>query len=250
MARTHRVLILGGTGEAVALAARLSKLPNLEVTTSLAGVTKRPVRPHGQVRVGGFGGVPGLAGYLRDANIDLLVDATHPFAAVISAHAAEASLQAGSRLLRLARPAWEESAGDRWIRVESPAAAAQAVQGLSERVFLTVGRKDLDAFADLPDIWFLVRLIEPLSRPLPLRRYETVVGRPPFCIKAETALLRARRIGALVSKNSGGDATYGKIEAARVLDLPVVMIERPKLPLVNEVNSVKEAMAWIAARLS
>lgn len=245
MTRTRRLLILGGTGEARSLATCLAKLPDLQVITSLAGATQRPVRPPGEVRLGGFGGTQGLTDYLRGTQIDRVIDATHPFAAVISDHAVAACAEAGVPLLRLERPAWQKAGGDRWIEVENSQAAATALKGLTERVFLTLGRKELVAFAGLDETWFLVRFIEPARARLPLAKYEVLVGRPPFSLEAEIALLQARRIGALVSKNSGGKATYTKIEAARRQRLPVVMIGRPKPPAAETVPDLAAALAWV-----
>lgn len=218
--------------------------------TSLAGRTRRPAELAGQVRLGGFGGAQGLARYLEDQAIDLLVDATHPFAAAISRNAVEASALSGVPRLMLARPAWAPVAGDRWNEVESAAAAARQVATLGRRVFLTVGRQELGAFADLPEVWFLVRLIEALEDDLPLADYQLVLGRGPFAEAAEAELLRARRIDLLVSKNSGGPATYAKIAAARGLGLPVLMIARPALPPGDSVPDVDQALAWIERSFS
>lgn len=243
----RRVLILGGTGEARSLATCLAGHPDLQVVTSLAGATSRPVRPPGEVRLGGFGGTAGLAEYLRETQVDRVIDATHPFAAVISAHAVVACAEAEVPLLRLERPAWQALKGDNWIATADTQGAAIALKGLSDRVFLTVGRKELAAFAGLEDIWFLVRFIEPARERLPLAHCEVLIGRPPFSLDAEVALMRARRIGALVSKNSGGKATYTKIEAARRLGLPVVMIGRPWLPAAETAWDLATAVAWAGA---
>ena len=245
--KARRVLILGGTGEARSLATCLAGHADLQVVTSLAGATSRPVRPPGEVRLGGFGGTVGLAAYLRDSRIDRVIDATHPYATVISAHAVAACAGAGVPLLRLARAPWQALEGDNWIAAADTAAAAKALEGLADRVFLTVGRKELAAFGGLEDIWFLVRFIEPARERLPLSRCEVLIGRPPFSQEAEVALMRARRIGALVSKNSGGKATYTKIEAARRLGLPVVMIDRPRLLAAETAYDLASAVAWAGA---
>jgi len=248
-AEPKKLLILGGTGEAVALAERLADDPRLAVVTSLAGRTKKPAKPAGEVRVGGFGGPEGLAAYLRRESVDLLVDATHPFAARMAANAAQACAATGVPRLKLLRPAWRPVEGDRWIEVPDMVAAADAVGRNGRRAFLSVGRQDLFAFAALDGTWFLVRSIEPPEGPCPLAHCEAIQGRGPFSEAAEIALLKDRRIDLLVSKNSGGDATYAKLAAARALGLPVVMIARPQAPAGDTVESVDEAAAWLAERL-
>ncbi len=245
-----RLLILGGTGEALALATQAQRLPGLQVITALAGRTTRPTLPQGELRSGGFGGVRGLAAYLEEASIYLVVDATHPFAAQISGHAAAACAQTGRPLLMLVRPPWDRAPGDRWIEVDTMSAAAAALAGMVRRAFLTVGRRELAAFAALEDHWFLVRVIEPPANGLTLRDYALVAARGPFTVEGETRLMRDHRIEALVSKNSGGAPTYAKIAAARELGIPVVMVRRPSLPEAERVADVAGAMAWIARRLA
>jgi precorrin-6A/cobalt-precorrin-6A reductase len=244
-----RVLILGGTGEAAALARRLETEPRVHAITSLAGRTRRPATVPGDVRVGGFGGAAGLADYLAREGVRLVVDATHPFAAAISQHAADACRSAGVPLLRLSRPPWAPVAGDRWTEVPDMAAAADAVMRLGERVFLSAGRQDLSAFAHISDVWFLVRTIEPLDGPGPLANSTLIQGRGPFGEDDESALLRSHAVDLVVSKNSGGSATYPKIAAARGLGLPVVMIERPPALPGDHVEDIEDAVAWIAAHL-
>jgi len=244
------LLILGGTGEAAALAARAALVPQLRVITSLAGRTSAPLAPHGELRRGGFGGADGLAAYLRDAAIDLVVDATHPFAAVISRHAAEACARAGKPSLMLVRPPWQRQSGDRWIEVDDLAGAAAALPGLARRVFLSVGRQELRTFRAVRDCWFLVRLIEPPRAALPLAEAEIITARGPFTVEDERQLMTSRRIEALVSKNSGGDATYAKIAAARELGLPVVMVRRPPPPPGEIVEAVEAALDWIVGHLT
>ena len=244
------LLILGGTGEAAALAARATLVPQLRVITSLAGRTSAPLAPHGELRRGGFGGADGLAAYLRDAAIDLVVDATHPFAAVISRHAAEACARAGKPSLMLVRPPWQRQSGDRWIEVDDFAGAAAALPGLARRVFLSVGRQELRTFRAVRDCWFLVRLIEPPRAALPLAEAEIITARGPFTVEDERQLMTSRRIEALVSKNSGGDATYAKIAAARELGLPVVMVRRPPPPPGEIVEAVEAALDWIVGHLT
>lgn len=246
-----RILILGGTAEAVALADRLAaQYPDLRVVTSLAGATSDPVLPRGTVRRGGFGGAEGLASVLREDGIDLLVDATHPFAATMARHAAEAAAATGTPRLKLVRPMWQQRAGDRWVEVDDAREAAAAIIDLgASRVLLTLGRRDLDAFAGLRDVRFVVRMIEPPDGPLPLAHAELLLARGPFAEAGERALMDGRGIEALVTKASGGAATAAKIDAARGLGLPVVMIRRPPVPPGDMAADVEAALAWIAVRL-
>lgn len=246
-AESTKLLILGGTGEAAALAERLAGESRLTVITSLAGRTKEPARLAGHVRVGGFGGPEGLAAYLEAESIDLMVDATHPFAAKIAANAARACSETGVPRLKLMRPVWCPVEGDTWIEVADMAGAAEAVGRNAERALLTVGRQDLAAFARLEDVWFLVRSIEPLEAPL--ANCTVIQGRGPFSEADEVSLLTEHRIDLLVSKNSGGAATYAKIAAARSLGLPVVMIARPLAPEGDTVESVEAVVGWVLARL-
>ncbi len=242
-----RILILGGTGEAAALAARLAERPEFHVITSLAGRTRAPAEIPGAVRVGGFGGADGLSRYLRDQAIDLVIDATHPFAAVISRNAARACEAAGLPRRTLSRPPWPAVEGDHWIRADSTEAAAALVPDHGSRVFLTVGRQEIRAFAGLTGTWFLVRLIDPPADPLPLGDHEVILGRGPFGASDEAALLGRHGIDLVVSKNSGGAATYGKLTAARKLGLPVLMIERPPPPGGEPAETVEAALDWIDA---
>ncbi|PIB80859.1 cobalt-precorrin-6A reductase [Mycobacterium celatum] len=237
-----RVLLLGGTGEARALAARLR--PDVEVISSLAGRVPDPALPVGRVRIGGFGGVDGLRNWLRDERIDAVIDATHPFAATITANAASACEELRLPHLVLARPAWDP--GDA-IVVSSDVEAAQAVahQGFS-RVFLTTGRSGVKVFAD-SDAWFLIRAVTAPNRDVLPRHHQLVLSRGPYSYEGEYALLREHRIDALVTKNSGGQMTRAKLDAAGALDISVVMVDRPPLPAgVTTVGTVDEAVAWVA----
>ena len=245
MAELVRVLILGGTSEAVALARRLASEPRLAVTTSLAGRTLAPTAPPGAVRRGGFSGAAGLAKYLYARRIDAVVDATHPYAARMSANAAAACGDAGVARLMLHRPPWPRRPEDRWIEVADGTAAATALPAHGRRVFLAIGRDGLAPFAARADTWFLARLIDPPTAPLPLARCEVIRGRGPFAVEDELALMRAHRIDVVVSKNSGGTATFAKIEAARTLGLPVVMIARPPPTPGESVATVDAAVAWV-----
>jgi precorrin-6A/cobalt-precorrin-6A reductase len=248
----HRLLLLGGTTEARQLAEALAGEDDLVVVTSLAGRTSSPSQAPGQQRTGGFGGARGLAQYLRTARISALVDATHPFAPVMRWHAEAACAATGVPRLRLERPAWVPGPGDRWTTVASLAeAAAEIASGSSQRVFLTVGRSDLDCFVPACDgrrRW-LVRSIEPPGE-LPLHPAEAVCARGPFSLEAELALLSGHRIDLLVTKNSGGEATVAKLEAARLLGLPVLVVDRPPSPGGPVATTVADALEWLRATLS
>lgn len=232
------VLILGGTTEARELAAALAGRPGVRVTTSLAGRVARPGAIAGEVRVGGFGGAEGLADWLRAEHVDALVDATHPFARAITAHAARAAAVTGVPSLVLRRPGWHPGPRDRWHPVDSLAEAAESLPGLGRRVFLTTGRMELAAFAHLTALHFVVRSVEPPEAPMPPHT-EVILARGPFTVADESALLHDHRIDVLVTKDSGGAATAAKLTAARELALPVVVVRRPPLPAgVTEVPDV------------
>jgi precorrin-6A/cobalt-precorrin-6A reductase len=241
--RKTRLLILGGTAEAVELARACVARPEVEVISSLAGRTRAPALPVGEVRIGGFGGAGGLTRFLAERAIDLVIDATHPFAVRIGAHAELACREARVPRLRLLRPPWTREPGDHWIEVADLTEAAQRLPGLGRRIFLTVGHQELEAFARL-DLWFLVRTIEPPGA-LPLRHGQWLAGRGPFGVEDELALLRTHAIDVLVTKASGGEATYAKLAAARRLGLPVVMVRRPPPPPGPVVDSVEAALTWL-----
>lgn len=240
-----RLLILGGTGDAVKLAALTATLPDLATMTSLAGRTTTPRNIVGEVRVGGFGGEAGLIDYLQAMQIDLTIDATHPFAAQMSAHAAQSAAAVGIPHLLLIRPEWSPVTGDRWIEVDSIERAVMAIPSKARRILITVGRQQLAPFASLTDRWCLLRSIEPPDPAIPLPPGELILDRGPFRIESERQLLRDYQIQAIVSKNSGGNATYAKIVAARELGIPVVMVQRPRLPGGDCVDSVAAAVAWV-----
>ena len=197
------------------------------MTLSLAGRTSTPLAQAGELRVGGFGGAEGLAGFLREAGVDLVIDATHPFAARISANAVAAARMAGVPLIVLDRPAWARRQGDRWIEVARMTEAAVALGEAPRRVFLAIGRQEVAAFRAAPQHRYLVRSVEPVAPEDAPVQAEYILSRGPFAESDENALLREHGIDVLVAKNSGGAATYGKIEAARALGLPVVMVARP-----------------------
>jgi precorrin-6A/cobalt-precorrin-6A reductase len=244
------VLVLGGTAEARALAAALHRDPGYTVTSSLAGRVAAPVLPAGEVRIGGFGGVGGLVGWLRRHGPDVVVDATHPFATRMTAHAVAACVTVGVPLLVLRRPGWTAGPGDSWLRVPDAAAAAALLPRLpAERIFLTTGRGDLPAFAAL-DTWFLLRAVDPPPPPLP-PRHRLVLARGPFTPDSERALLREHRIDVVVARDSGGELTAAKLVAARGLGLPVVLLDRPPAPdatTVATVATVDDALGWLAGR--
>lgn len=242
---TRRVLVLGGTGEARRLAAELAGRSGVHVISSLAGRVRDPRLPEGEVRIGGFGGPDGLAGWLVEHWIDAVVDATHPFAQMMTANAVQATGRLGLPLLVLRRPGWQPSPADDWHWVGSLPAAAEALPGLGRRVFLTIGRQGVGAFAGLAELWFLLRCVDPPQPPVPAR-LAVLLDRGPFALAGELDLLRQHRIDVLVTKDSGGDAA--KLTAAGQLGLPVVIVTRPPLPTgAPSVGTVAEAAAWVAA---
>lgn len=247
--KRSKVLILGGTGEARALADALVQRGECLPVTSLAGRTRLPMLPGGAVRHGGFGGAEGLAAYLEAENIAMVVDATHPFAEQISHHAAQAAKASGVPRLVLLRPPWQAIDGDKWVDVASTTEAASSLPAIGRRVFLGIGRQDLQAFAAVRDVWFLIRSIEAAGSNAPMANATYIRARGPFSRDMEMALFRQHRIDCLVTRNAGGDATYAKIAAARELALPVLMIGRPPAPPGEQVGSVNQALTWIADRL-
>lgn len=239
-----RVLLLGGTAEGRALAAHLH--PDVDVVSSLAGRVPDPALPVGEVRIGGFGGVDGLAAYLSEHGVDAVVDATHPFAATITAHAATACRRLGVPSVVLARPAWPHG---RAIVVGSDAQAADVIAAQAfSRVFLTTGRSGTAAFS-ASNAWFLIRAVTaPDGHTLP-PRHQLVLSRGPYRYDDELRLLRDHDIDALVTKNSGGDMTRAKLDAAEALGVAVVMVDRPALPDgVDTVTTVDAAVEWVRAR--
>ena len=243
-----RVLILGGSGEARELAEILA--PEFEVISSLAGRVENPVLPLGDVRVGGFGGVDGLREWLRLNAVDAVVVATHPFAVRMAANAVAAAQQEALPALVVRRPPWHAVPGDRWLAVPSLADAALLLPGLGDRVFLTVGRQGIAAFADVDSAWFLIRAIDPPTGAVPAE-YELLLERGPFTVDHEHDLIRSRRIDVLVTKNSGGAQTAAKLQAAREAGLPVVMVDRPPLPMVAaHVESVGGVADWLRSRVT
>lgn len=239
-----RVLILGGTGEARELAAGL-RAAGTDVLSSLAGRTRQPRLPDGPVHTGGFGGADGLAAFLRDEAITHLIDATHPFADVITANAALAARDADVPRLVLRQPAWQPDPS--WDTAADISAAAETVRAWpGEAVFLTTGRRELGAFAADDGHRFLVRAVDPPEGPVP-PRMTLILSRGPYPVEGESALLRDHQISLLVTKNSGGSMTAAKLQAARDLGVQVVMVRRPPLPPGSTVAAtVPEALNWIS----
>jgi len=248
--RPLRILILGGTSEASALSAQLSGREDIAATVSLAGRTQNPVISELPTRIGGFGGVEGLRGFLRVKQIDAVIDATHPFAAQMSRRAAEACASENVALLSFTRPPWSPVGGDKWIEVVSIEAAVAALGEAPKRVLLTQGRMQLGVFSRAPQHYYVVRSIEPPEGLTDLPRHRLILARGPFDLRQEEALMREERVEILISKNSGGAATYAKIAAARHLAIPVVMLSRPELPAIERTHSLQSALTWIEAKLA
>ncbi len=245
---TVKVLILGGTREARELAGLATGEPGFEVVSSLAGRVREPVLPVGEVRIGGFGGTDGLRNWLAGNDIDLVVDATHPFAAIISEHAADAVRSARLPLLQLRRPGWPQQPDDRWLRVPDLPAAAR-IAGDYDRVFLTIGRQGAACFAGLTRPWFLIRAIDPPAGPVP-PQHLLLLARGPFTVTTELELLREHRIEVLVTKDSGGELTEAKMIAARRCGIPVIVIDRPPVPDgADRAETVAAAWKWLRDRL-
>ncbi|MFJ3961446.1 cobalt-precorrin-6A reductase [Streptomyces sp. NPDC090036] len=241
----HHVLILGGTTEARRLAEALAPDPSCHVTTSLAGRVASPVLPPGETRIGGFGGIAGLTGWIVAHDVTHVVDATHPFAERMSFNAAEAQALTGVPLVALRRPGWTPETGDDWTFTDSLAEAADRLPGLGSRAFLTTGRMGLHAFAHLTDTWFLVRSVDPPAAPVP-PRLEVLLDRGPFGLAGERELLARHRIDVLVTKDSGGSATAPKLTAAREAGIPVLVVRRPAVPQgVPETGSVEAVQDWL-----
>jgi precorrin-6A/cobalt-precorrin-6A reductase len=243
MGSARKVLILGGTSEASALVRRLASDSRFHPIVSFAGRTRTPTMAGYEIRVGGFGGPDGLSSYLRREAIDIVIDATHPFARRMRWNAAEACADRNVPRLRLERAPWQQQAGDLWHLVPDIDQAAAAL-AWSSRIFLTIGRRDLAAFDGYERKWFLIRAIDPpdIKPPLP---GEIVLARGPYDVEHEIELINTWRIDTIVSKNSGGAATEAKIIAARRLGIKVVMIERPPNPDGARAESVEDALGWL-----
>ena len=234
------ILILGGTGDAHNVAEAL-QAAGIEFVLSLAGVTKRAPKRSYPTRTGGFGGVVGLVEYLRKKETTGVIDATHPFAENISRSAVEAANATGVPLIRFVRTAWDTSGFQSAPDLD---AAARALASGS-RAFLTVGGKSLVPFISRSDVWFLFRGVDPMDNPFV--QGEALVQRPPFTLESEVALMKTHRITHLVTKNAGGDQTRAKLDAATQLGIPVIMVERPVLPVVENASTVSDILRWVEA---
>jgi precorrin-6A/cobalt-precorrin-6A reductase len=241
----HRILILGGTTEARQLAEHLAGRTDYATIISLAGRTVEPRPMPIETRIGGFGGAEGLADYLRTQQISLVVDATHPFANRISANAATATSITGVPIIALCRQSWTPVEGDRWTPVDSVEAAVAALGDVRRRVFLAIGRQEAHQFSRAPQHNYLVRSVDPVEPPLDVPDCRYILASGPFDEAAERSLLARERIDVVISKNSGGAATYGKIAAARSLGIPVVMVMRQKPQDVATVDDAKTALCEI-----
>lgn len=240
-----RVLILGGTGDANRLATAIAQ-QGIDAVYSYAGRTSVPVPQPLPVRTGGFGGVDGLTAFLLTQSITHVIDATHPFAAEMSAHAVAACKAAGVPLLALERPPWQAGLEDHWIEVPDLNAAVAALPDQPARVFLAIGRQHLTPFAAKPQHAYTLRFVDDPAGDIPLAEADVIVARGPFNIAGETDLITSRSIQWIVTRNSGGDGAYAKIVASRLLGTSVIMIGRPALPDRPSVPTVEQSLAWLA----
>lgn len=246
------VLILGGTGEARALAAELDG--EARVVSSLAGRVARPRLPVGETRIGGFGGPEKLAAWIEAEGVRCVVDATHPFAERISASATQAAGLSGTDVLRLQRPGWQPREGDDWHWVDGLDEASAllprwAAPDERVRVLLTTGRQGLAAFRGTPDAWFLIRCVDPPDPADLPAHHELLLDRGPYTLAGELDLIDRHRIDVIATKDSGGDLTVAKLDAARERGLPVVVVRRPAGPDLPTVDRVGAAAAWVRKRL-
>lgn len=245
--KTPHILILGGTGDARKLADQLAESGKYRITLSLAGRTSRPLAQSGEIRTGGFGGVAGLVAELQSRKIDLMVDATHPFASQMSRHAFAAAQETGVELIALERPQWEKQAQDRWLEVASMEHAAQAVQDSgAKRIFLAIGRQEVGQFSAAHDQHFIIRSIDPVAESDQIEGSTIILDRGPFDLASERALFQKHRIDCLVTKNSGGEATYAKLAIAREFGIATIMVQRPRPSGAQSVKSLEALMQWIA----
>ena len=241
----HRILILGGTTEARQLATALAERTDCDGLLSLAGRTAEPMAQPVPTRSGGFGGSDGLADFLTAEKFDLLIDATHPFAARISHNAAIAAGQTGIPFFALRRSAWKREPGDRWTSVRSVMEAAEALGTAPKRVFLAIGRQEAFHFESAPQHGYLIRSVDPVTPQLGVPDARYILATGPFEEAAERELLIDNQIEIIVAKNSGGTATYGKISAARTLGIPVIMVERQQPDDTRTVETLKDALGLV-----
>lgn len=244
MSKAPILLILGGTSGGRTLAYEVADA-GIDALYSYAGRTASPESLPIPTRIGGFGGIAAMADYIAQAGITHVVDATHPFADTISRNAIEACRLAGVPLIALVRPPWKPEDGDTWIDAPDMDHAVAALKIDPLRVFLAIGRTEIDRFEECPQHHYLLRLVDPPAAPPPFPSYEIVVGKGPFDLEGDIELLKSHRIDLVVSKNSGGSGARAKIDAARALDIPVLMIERPTLPGRPETSSPDEVLDWV-----
>ncbi|MCK1516256.1 cobalt-precorrin-6A reductase [Bradyrhizobium sp. 190] len=241
-----RALILGGTADANLLAESIARA-GLDAIYSYGGRTRAPANQPLPTRIGGFGGVSGLAEHIRREGITHVVDATHPFAAEMSRNAVAACVETGTPLMALERAPWARTPGDNWIEVANIASAVAALPESRTRVFLAIGRQHIAPFASRPQHAYTLRFVDAPEDALPFDA-DVIVSRGPFTLNGELEMMRARRIEWIVARNSGGDGARAKIDAARALGLPVIMLSRPALPDRLRVESVAEVMQWLGHR--
>ncbi|MBY6068168.1 cobalt-precorrin-6A reductase [Leisingera aquaemixtae] len=240
-----RILLLGGTTEASTLAKTLAET-DMDAVFSYAGRTAKPVSQPLPTRIGGFGGVQGLAAYLQAEGITHVVDATHPFAAQMSRNAAHACELADVPVCAFERPVWQAGEGDQWVHVDSIEEAVEVLPSPPVRVFLAIGKQNLSQFAAKPQHHYLLRLVDEPEAPLPLPHTTVEIARGPFDAAGDTALMQRHGITHVVAKNAGGAGAAAKLSAARDLGLPVIMIGRPQVPERPVLGSVAEVMAWLS----
>lgn len=242
-----RILILGGTAEAAAVADGIAeRAPGVDVVTSLAGILDTTPDLPGRLRRGGFGGADGLARYLDDERIDALVDATHPFARIMAATACTAACRSGVPRIKLVRPVWSRMPGDCWIEVDDLDAAVDALKTLAPpAALITLGSRAVESFRCIDGMRLIFRMIAPPKESLPNPDMEVLLQRGPFDVEGEKALMTDRRIGVLVTRASGGVATEAKIRAARDLHLPVIMIRRPAVPEGPVAATAEGVLDWL-----
>lgn len=239
-----KLLLLGGTTEAIALANHLKEI-DISATVSLAGRTANPAKIPLPTRIGGFGGVNGLVHYLATQQITHVVDATHPFAAQISRHAIAACRQVHIPLVALTRPPWSAAANDQWTRIPSYEAAAKLLAGPARRVFLAIGRTNLNKFSEHQQHHYLLRFSEQPSALPPFRDCQVLIARGPFSQATDITLLREHRIDLIVAKNSGGTGAQSKILAARDLKIPIIMIDRPQIEERPQTYNLQAVIHWL-----
>ncbi len=257
-----QILLLGGSSEAFTLAQTLEQHPRFKVISSLAGRTSLPRKPVGKYRTGGFGGLDGLISYLQTNSIEAIIDATHPFASKMSQTANQAALTTNIPILHLWRPAWQKKPDDNWIEVNTMQEAATALKTDHSPAFLTIGRLELAPFLSRPDLDFLVRAIEPPKKSEQKTQltpqgqeqdwpenFTFIYAKGPFCYEQEQSLIQKHNIKTIVTKNSGGPAAYAKLDVARALKLPVIMVNRPPKPNGPTVATPDEAITWLEKTL-